>query len=842
MNPALSPGTRLGRYEIRSKIGEGGMGEVYLAQDTELERTVALKVLPADVAADQQRMNRFVQEAKAASALNHPNILTIHEIGRTDVIRFIATEFIDGETLRQRMQNGPLKLGEVLDIGVQITSALSAAHAAGIIHRDIKPENIMLRRDGIVKVLDFGLAKLTAPESTTLEAEAATKMLFKTDPGTVMGTALYMSPEQARGSGVDARTDIFSLGVLLYELVTGRLPFDGSTSSEVLAAILNEKEPQPLARYSREVPAELERIVAKAVRKERGQRYQTTKDLLLDLQSLKQQLEFEAKLERSAAPDAQRYVGPVPRGGGQTVDTMISGSVSRTAEVSAAPSGTSAEYVVNEIKRHKLAALVALLVVAVVATGLGLYWHSRNTQVAIESIVVLPFVNQNNDPNTDYLSDGLTESIINSLTQLPNLKVIARSSAFHYKGKEADPFTAGKELGVRAVLTGRLQQRGDNLLVSAELMDVRDNKQLWGDHYNRKLVDILTLQEEIARQISENLRLRLGGAEQKLLTKRYTENTEAYQLYLKGRYFLNRKTEADAQRAIDYFQLALAKDPKDALAYAGLADSYSSFIFPLGVAAPREATPRAKEAAMHALALDNSLGEAHASLAYMTFFYDWDWPAAEREFKRAIELNPNNADAHHWYSHYLMAQGRIEESLIQSKRALELSPLDILFNIHLGWHYLYARQYDQALDQIEKTGEMDKNFAQTYPWLGLILEQKGRYPEAIAAFQKALRLFPGGSSIAEAELAHTYAVSGNREEAQKIIAELQQLAKSRYVSSYQIAAIYAGLREKDQAFAWLEKAYEERSDGLVNLKAEQRFDSLRSDPRFADLVRRVGLP
>ncbi|MEP6637347.1 MAG: protein kinase [Acidobacteriota bacterium] len=840
MNPALSPGTRLGRYEIRSKIGEGGMGEVYLAQDTELERTVALKVLPADVAADQQRMNRFVQEAKAASALNHPNILTIHEIGRTDVIRFIATEFIDGETLRQRMQNGPLKLREVLDIGVQITSALSAAHAAGIIHRDIKPENIMLRRDGIVKVLDFGLAKLTAPESTALEAEAATKMLFKTDPGTVMGTALYMSPEQARGSGVDARTDIFSLGVLLYELVAGRLPFDGSTSSEVLAAILNEKEPQPLARYSREVPAELERIVAKAVRKERGQRYQTTKDLLLDLQSLKQQLEFEAKLERSAAPDAQRYVGPVPRGGGQTVDTMVSGP--HRAKVSAARPATSAEYVVNKIKRYKLAALVALLVVAVVATGLGLYWQSRNTQVAIESIVVLPFVNQNNDPNTDYLSDGLTESIINSLTQLPNLKVIARSSAFHYKGKEADPFVAGKELGVRAVLTGRLQQRGDNLLVSAELMDVRDNKQLWGDHYNRKLVDILTLQEEIARQISENLRLRLGGEEQKLLTKRYTENTEAYQLYLKGRYFLNRKTEADAKRAIDYFQQALAKDSNDALAYAGLADSYSSFIFPLGVAAPREAMPRAKEAAMHALAIDNSLGEAHASLAYITFFYDWDWPAAEREFKRAIELNPNNADAHHWYSHYLMAQGRIEESLIHSKRALELSPFDILFNIHLGWHYLYAHQYDQALDQIEKTVEMDKNFAQTYPWLGLILEQKGRYPEAIAAFQNAIRLFPGGSSIAEAELAHTYAVSGNREEAQKIIAELQQLAKSKYVSSYQMAAIYAGLSEKDRAFAWLEKAHEERSDGLVNLTAEQRFDSLRSDPRFTDLVRRVGLP
>ena len=840
----LAAGTKLGRYEIRSKIGEGGMGEVYLAEDTQLHRKVALKVLPAEVAANQDRMRRFIREAQAAAALNHPNIAHIYEIGQSEGVHFIAMEFVDGVTLREKIHRSRTDLAKLLKYLQHVAEGLAKAHAAGIVHRDLKPDNIMITGDGHAKVLDFGLAKLIEqrPASTSPEgsSEVATAVMPQhSTPGTVMGTVGYMSPEQAQGKTkeIDHRSDIFSFGCLLFEAATGQKAFEGKDALDSLHKIVHAPTPaikdiNPLA------PDELQRIVRRCLAKDPDKRYQSIKDVAIELEELQQELKGETESEYPAQPASSSAASA-----GSTVQANTDRAHQLLAtEVEEPRSTLSAEYLVNEIKRHKLAALVALLVVAAVATGIGLYLHARNTEVAIESIAVLPFVNQNNDPNTEYLSDGLTESIINSLTQLPNLKVIARSSAFHYKGKEADPFAAGKELGVRAVLTGRLLQRGDNLLVSAELVDVRDNKQLWGDHYNRKLVDILTLQDEIARQISENLRLRLGGEEQKLLTKRYTENTEAYQLYLKGRYFLNRKTEADVKRAIDYFQQALAKDPNDALAYAGLSDSYSSFIFPLGVAAPREAMPKAKEAALHALAIDNALGEAHASLAYVTFFYDWDWPAAEREFKRAIELNPNNADAHHWYSHYLMGQGRIEESLTQSKRALELSPFDILLNIHLGWHYLYARQYDQALDQIEKTVEMDKNFAQTYPWLGLILEQKGRYAEAIAAFQKAIKLFPGGSSIAEAELAHTYAVSGNREEAQKIIAELQELAKSKYVSSFQIAAIYAGLREKDQAFAWLEKAHEERSDGLVNLKAEQRFDSLRSDSRFADLMRRVGLP
>jgi serine/threonine-protein kinase len=495
--------------------------------------------------------------------------------------------------------------------------------------------------------------------------------------------------------------------------------------------------------------------------------------------------------------------------------------------------------------------LTAAAIVLLAALGVGLFrfaHRSRQTGPGIavneasasannKSIAVLPFVDLSQAKDQEYFCDGISEEILDALAKVEGLRVVARTSAFSFKGKNVDVSEIAQKLNVRNVLEGSLRRDGNRIRISAQLIDTRDGFHLWSETYERELQDVFAMQDEITRAIVNALKIKLAVA----LPVHKQPNTEAYDLYLKGRYFLNRKNEADARRAIDYFEQALAKDPNDAPAYAGLADSYSSFVFPLGVVTPREAMPKAKEAAQRALAIDNALGEAHASLAYIAFFYDWDWAAAERGFKRALELNPNNADTHHWYSHFLMGQGRIEESLIQSKRALELSPFDILFNIHLGWHYLYARQYDQALEQIEKTVEMDKNFAQTYPWLGLILEQKGRYAEAIAAFQNAIKLFPGGSSIAEAELAHTYAVSGNREEAQKIIAELQELAKTKYVSSFQIAAIYAGLGEKDQAFAWLEKAQEERSDGLVNLQAEQRFDSLRSDPRFKDLARRIGL-
>ncbi|MFN2530691.1 MAG: protein kinase [Pyrinomonadaceae bacterium] len=821
MNNELSENSTLSHYRIISKLGAGGMGEVYLAQDLKLDRKVALKILPSEVAADESRMRRFVQEARSASALNHPNIITIHEIDETESHNFIATEFIEGETLRERIRRGPITISEVLDVATQVAGALSAAHAAGIIHRDIKPENIMLRHDGIVKVLDFGLAKLSEQVTGVVDTEAATLAVAKTDAGAVLGTTNYMSPEQARGLQVDSRTDIFSLGASIYETIAGHLPFEGRNPNETLASILNDKEAPPLARYATSVPPELERIVAKALRKSRDERYQTTKDLLLDLKALWRELEFQATLERSF----------------NQKETAVATAAQATVDTSQERYKTP-----RRINRRSAVVIISILILAVAVVGFGIFSRAIKTGSAIESVAVLPFENQNQDPNTDYLSDGVTESIINSLTQLPDLKVIARSSVFRYKGQQTDPFAAGKELGVQAVLTGRIMQRNDDLTISTELLDVRDNKQLWGEHYNRKFADLLGVQRDIASEITSNLRLRLSGGDTSRVTKHYTDDTEAYQLYLKGRFFINKRTQADLMKAIDYFHQAIAKDSNNALAYTGLSDAYTALVFPLSAVAPQEAMPKAKDAAMQALAIDNTLGEAHNSLAYEKFFYEWDGAGAEQEFKRAIELNSNSADAHHGYSHYLMSHHRIDESFVESKRAQELSPIDLIITIHLGWHYLYARQYNEAIEQLNKVIEMDQNYAQAYPWLGLAYEQQKRYPEAISAFEKATELFPGGSTQAAADLAHAYAVSGKKTEALKILADLQRVGTDKYVSEYHIAVIYAGLGQKDEAFNWLEKAYAERSEWMVNLSVDQRFDDLHSDPRFKALVRRVGLP
>jgi len=837
MDLPITPGTRLGRYEIRSQIGAGGMGEVYLAEDTQLHRKVALKILPAEVASHHDRMRRFNQEATAAAALNHPNIAHIYEIGVSDRVNFIAMEFIDGVTLRELIHGGQTDLVKLLRFMQHTAEGLAKAHSVGIVHRDLKPDNIMVTRDGHAKILDFGLAKLIeAPHGSAGSggSDVATAILPKSSTsGTVLGTVGYMSPEQAQGrtGEIDHRSDIFSFGCILYEVVTRRRAFEGKDAIESLNKIIREPV-TPIGNLNPDAPADLQRIVRRCLAKDPEERYQTIKDVAIELKEVRRESQERATIGTPGHPSTD----------GMVISDQHLETASNVSTASVLARASSAKYSFNEIRRHKLWAFVGLAV-AVGAFGLGLYLylHARNSQVAIDSIAVLPFENENHDPDTDYLSDGVTESIINSLTQLPNLKVIARSSVFRYKGKTTDPFTAGKELGVRAILSGRIMQRGDNLMISTELVDVRDNKQLWGEQYNRKVSDLVAVQRDIADEITNNLRLRLPGADANRLSRQYTDNAEAYQLYLKGRFFLNKTTEQDVRKAIDYFQQVIARDPNNALAYTALADANSHLVFPLGAVAPGEGMPKAKEAATHALAIDPALGEAHASLAYEVFFYDWNWQVCEREFKRAIELNPNSADTHHWYSHYLMAHHRIDESLAESKRALELSPIDLIINIHLGWHYLNVRQYDQALEQLNRVVEMDRNFAQTYTWLGLVYEQQKKYAEAIAAFQKAIALFPGGSATAKAQLGHAFAVSGNKTEALKIIAELADTGKRTYVSPYQVAAIYAGLGDKDQTFAWLQKAYEERSDWLVNLTNDQRFDDLRSDTRFADLVRRVGL-
>ncbi len=644
-----------------------------------------------------------------------------------------------------------------------------------------------------------------------------------------MGTARYMSPEQARGLAVDARTDIWSLGVVLYEVLTNHPPFEGATPTDVIVSIL-QKEPRPLADYTEEVPAELESIVRKALAKKPTERYQTAEDMLVELKSLKRKLEFAAQAGPAATPDI--FKGVSAQSAGTQVDKTGSEPVAHPI--------SSAEYLVTEIKRHKRGAIIFGLAALVLALGIFAAFHFLNSSKTIDSLAVLPFVNATADPNTEYLSDGITESLINNLSQLPNMKVMSRSSVFRYKGREIDAQTIGRELSVRAVLTGRVVQRDDQLSISIELVDARDNSHIWGEQYNRKLSDILVIQEAISRDVSEKLRSRLTGEEQQRVTKRYTQNPEAYQLYLKGRYYLSKRTDEGLKKAIEHFNQTIEKDPSYALAYSGLADS-NIYLLRLGFLhglSPKEVYLRAKSSATKALEIDDNLAEAHTSLALVKMEYEWDWPGSEREFSRALELNPNEAEAHHQYSHYLTAVGRSHESLVESLRALELDPLSLPLNAHLAWHYLYARQYDQAIGQCRRTIEMDPNYPQAHDFLGETYEQKGSYEEAIAEFQKAINL-SGDSSHIKAELGHAYAVAGKGGEALKIIDELKGPSKDAY--PYDVATIYVGLGQKDQAFDWLQKAYEERSDWLRYLKVDPRLDPLRSDHRFPELVRKVGL-
>jgi serine/threonine protein kinase/tetratricopeptide (TPR) repeat protein len=831
----LSSGTKLGRYEIRSQLGAGGMGEVYLALDTELDRTVAIKILPEALAADQQRLQRFIQEAKAASALNHPHILTIHEIGTAGSLHFIATEFIDGDTLRQRMSAG-MKLSEILEISTQAAGALAAAHAAGIVHRDIKPENIMVRRDGYIKLLDFGLAKVTEARASLSDPEAPTKAMVNTSAGTVLGTANYMSPEQAKGTNVDARSDLWSLGAVLYEMVTGRVPFAGETPTETISLIL-QREPAPLTRFAQDVPGELVRIVNKALTKDCEERYQTARDLLIDLRSLKRKLEIDAEIDRTMPPD---FRVAMSTSGGHSAPATVSGRAGAPTLVGTPHAASNAEYIVSSIKQHKLASFVAVGITIALIAGLGFYWRARTTQVAIDSIAVLPFENRSSDADTEYLSDGLAESLIYRLSQLPDLKVSPTSSVFRYRGKDIDPIKIGGELGVRAVLSGRITQRGDSLIISAELVDVSNNKLLWGEQYDRKMADLLATQREIAREIYERLRVKVSGQESKEINKNYTENNEAYQLYLKGRYHFAKRTFDDLNRSLDYFQQAINRDPNFALAYAAIADSYNAMpSYPY--LSSKEAFPRAKVAAQRALEIDPTLAEAHTALANVLAIYDGNWAEAEREFKRAIELNPNYANAHFYYGlNYLLPLGRMDEAIVELKHAVELEPLSITLNANLAGTYMYARQYDSALEQARKTNDLEQNHPSGKFWLFEAYVAKGMYEEAAALFQKEFEADPTNPRNLYV-LGYTDAKAGRRRAAEEKISKLENISKGNYVISYRIARIRAALGQKDEAFALLEKAYQERDYYLPRLKVDPGFDSLHDDPRFADLVRRIGL-
>jgi eukaryotic-like serine/threonine-protein kinase len=803
----LATGRKLGPYEILAPLGAGGMGEVYLAEDTRLGRKIALKVLPPAFTQNPDRVRRFEREAKAASALNHPNILTIHEIGEADGTHYIVSEYVEGETLHALMQRGRLGFGQAIAIADQVAGALSVAHGAGIIHRDIKPENVMVRPDGLVKVLDFGLAKLTERPAAVPEADSQAETIARlsTEPGMVMGTVSYMSPEQARGLKVDHRTDIFSLGVMLYEMIAGRRPFEGATMSDVMAAILTT-EPAPLSQHSPDAPPELERIVAKAVRKNREDRYQVVKDLLVDLKDLEQELEMEAKLGRA----------------------------DRSKADSAAPAASSAAYLLSEIKRHKLSVMLALAALIVALAGISYFTRGRG---AIESIAVLPFVNDSADPNLEYLADGIPESIINSLSQLPRLKVMARTTAFRYKSREVDPRKVGQELNVHAVLTGRVIQRGETLTVQADLVDAADGTQLWGERYNRRLSDLIALQEEITGEISDKLRLRLSGAERQQLGKRPTENLKAFQYYMQGRSYADRRTREDVLTAIRYYEKAIEEDRNYALAYAGLADTYAG----LGVRgdiAPIEGRRKAEEAARKALSLDENLAEAHLAVGQVyTRFVPYNFSLGDRELYRAIELSPSLALAHHYLGYSLVRQGRIDESLERFSKGRELDPLSPLMARGAAFHYYLKRDYARAFGLLKQSYELGPTISTTYE-IGIYIQNK-LFSEALAVLEKA-KLEGRSDPLLIYSMGIVYAAQGKRPEALQIIRELEGMSGPSSSQAHYIAKIYATLNEKELAFVWLERGLGTGAMGAF-YKDDPIWDTPRSDPRFADLVRRMGI-
>ncbi len=783
-------GKILGHYQITQKLGEGGMGVVYKARDTHLDREVALKILPVNIATDEERIRRFSREARTASALSHPNIATIYDVGESDGIRYIAMEYVEGQPLAARVVGKPLRTGEILEVALQIGEALDAAHSKGIVHRDIKPANIMVTTRGQVKVLDFGLARITEPIARTDKRDKSTTS--STMPGTVLGTIQYMSPEQALGHEIDCRSDIFSFGVTLYEMATGLRPFSGTSANETLDRIIHS-QPDAIARFNYDLPAQFEYIIRKCLEKDPGRRYQSTRELMVDLQNLKRDMDS----------------------GSAAASWALSSSSRRLRRLA--------------VPFLMLAALAGLFVAVYLLAGLVR---------PPDTLAVLPFVNVNGDPEAEFASDGLTESLISRLSRLPNLTVIARNTVFHYKGKDVDFQAIGKKFDAQYVLAGRVMLRDGRLSVGVELVEVRKNRQIWGEQYDEYVSDLLGIQEQISMETVDRLGLRLTGEQKRQLTKRYTENSEAFQLYLRGRLFLNRRTPDEIKKAVSYFELARVRDPDFALSHAGLADAYN-LLADYSYLPPNDTLPRAKAEALAALSIDDTLAEAHTALGHVRV-YDLEWLEAEREFKRAIELDPSYSTARHWYANCLMVRGKKTEALAQIRRALKVDSLSLNVNQAVGFLLYLAGDYAGAIEQFRKTLELDPEFVPSHFGLGTTYVQTRRYDDAVHEFETAITL-SGGATDYIAARGRAYALAGRRHEALQTLDSLAKVSGQTYVSPYYIALVYTALGDVDRAFGWLDKACEERSSFLFFLKVEPSFDALRSDPRFQILERRMRI-
>ena len=770
------------------------MGDVYLAEDTRLGRKVAIKFLPPESAENPKAHKRLLREAQAAATLDHPHICAIYEVGHEGSRSFIVMQYIEGETLGERIERKPLDLIESAQLAGQLADALNEAHSHGIIHRDLKPMNVMITSRGQAKLMDFGLAKLIEEKNQLLGSHVQTRSQLTT-PGSVVGTVPYMSPEQIRCEDLDARSDLFSLGTVMYEMITGSCPFSAKTGAEIIGAILLT-EPPALSTGAPDTPAEAERIVSKLLAKEKSDRYQTAAEALADLRRLIEELEFAAKLGRSGH--------------------LISSSGVATAVIRPVlPASQSAR------------------------AGTSSAVRKRRSTKAIDSLAVMPLLNASNDPEMEYLSDGVTESIINKLAHVPKLRVMARASVFRYKGRDLDPQQIGRELNVRAVLTGRVMQRGERLTISIELSDAENGAHIWGEQYNRTSPDIFELEDEISRVISEHLRLKLTSGEKKQMTRRYTESPEVYKLYLNGRYHYNKMTGEGMKKAIEYYQQAIAIEPSYAPAYAGLANTFVTLWW-YGFVSPDDAVPHARAATMKALEIDERLSEAHTALGRIRQCYDWQWKEAEKEFKRAIKLNPNSSDSHLAYATFLGSMCRFDEARAEGKRTLELDPLSLSANLTLGWTlYYFTREYDQAIEHGRRMLDMEPSFFGAHWMISACLNLKGEFEQALVSHQQAIAL--GGGSHVLAGLGSVYARWGKRDEALKVIEQLKELMKQTYVPAYHVAMVYAFLDDKDPAFEWLEKAYNERNGTLAYLKTDCAMDNLKGDPRLADLMERLGL-